>query len=156
MRPQPEEPNNWLYGDCYPARCIMETPSDVPGADPELSLFVGANHWMDGAAKLVRYTLRCDGFVSMHAGAKEKVLVTKPFVYDGEQLYINMETAALGYLYIALIDENGSRIESGEVFGNRIDRYIPFEGDTVKEWAGKPVTMEVRMRDADLYAIRFQ
>ena len=155
MRPQPEEPTNWLYGDCYPARCIMETPPDVPGADPELSMFVFANHWMDGPAKLDRYTIRCDGFVSLHAGSGEKVIVTKPFVYDGEGLYINMETSACGYLYFALIGADGHRIESGEVFGNRIDRYVPFPGNTVKAWAGKPVTMEVRMSDADLYAIRF-
>lgn len=156
MRPQPEQPNNWLYGDCYPARCIMETPSDVPGTDPELSMFVGANHWMDGPAKLDRYTIRCDGFVSLHAGAKEKVIVTKPFVYDGEGLYINMETAALGYLYFAMIDEDGNRVESSEVFGNKIDRFVPFPDDTVRAWAGKLVTMEVRMKDADLYAIQFQ
>ena len=66
-----------------------------------------------------------------------------------------METSACGYLYFALIDENGNRVESGEVFGNRIDRFVPFPDDTVRAWAGKPVTMEVRMKDADLYAIRF-
>lgn len=26
MRPGPERPNNWVYGDCYPARGLVTTP----------------------------------------------------------------------------------------------------------------------------------
>ena len=60
-----------------------------------------------------------------------------------------METSACGYLYFALIDSDGSRVESGEVFGNKIDRYVPFPGDTVKAWAGKPVTLEIYSEECE-------
>jgi len=154
IRPEPEEPYGWVYGTAYPAWGMIETQSDMPGADPEISLYVFENHWSDKPADFVRYTIRCDGFVSMHAGAKEKLLVTKPFIFDGDELRINFATSARGYLKITLEAENGTAIESCETFGNSIDRRVHFDGD-VSALAGKNVTMKVRMLDADLYSIRF-
>ena len=87
------------------------------GAEPELSIFVHENHWMGIPKELYRYTLRRDGFVSLHAGAEEETVVTKPFIYNGSKLYANIESSAWGYLYFTLILPDGSRIESAEVFG---------------------------------------
>ena len=109
----------------------------------------------DKPADFVRYTIRCDGFMSMHAGAKEKFVATKPFIFDGSEMRINFETSARGYLYITLTAEDGSKIESCETFGNSIDRLVHFDKD-ISAFSGKAVTMTVRMRDADLYAIQFQ
>ena len=156
LRPGAEHKINWVYGDCYPARGFVKTPSDIEGADDELSMFCPEGQWWDKPAQLIRYTIRYGGFVSMHSGAKEKMLVTKPFVFDGEDLYINFETSALGYLYFTLTDENGIRYESCETFGDKTDRRVAFEEDVVKKLSGKPVTLEVRMRDADLYSIMFR
>jgi hypothetical protein len=156
MRPEPEHAENWIYGDCYPARGMIETPSDIPGADPEISMYVYDNHWMGKPSHLVRYTLRCDGFVSLHAGAKEKCIVTKPFVYDGSALWVNFETSALGYMIFALVSEDGERTESCESFGNSINRRIVFPEGAVASLSGKAVRMEVRLRDADIYSFKFE
>lgn len=156
IRPGMENGDNWVYGDCYPARGFAETPSDIAGADPELSLYIPVGHWSGKATRLIRYTIRCDGFVSMHAGAVEKMLVTKPFCYEGSNLYINFETSALGYLYFTLVDKDGNRYESCETFGNTIDRRVGFDDGVVEKLSGKSVVLEVRMRDADLYSLIFQ
>ena len=155
IRPEPEEPYGWVYGTAYPARGMIETPGDLPGQDPEISMYVFENHWADKPADFVRYTIRCDGFMSMHAGAKEKLVATKPFIFDGSEMRINFETSARGYLYITLTAEDGSKIESCETFGNSINRLVRFDKD-IAAFSGKSVTMTVRMRDADLYAIQFQ
>ena len=89
-------------------------------------------------------------------GAKEELVVTKPFVYGGSKLYANIESSAWGYLYFTLILPDGKRVESTEIFGNSIDKRIHFPEQDLAQWSGHEVTMEVRMRDADLYAIRFE
>ncbi len=154
LRPGMENGVNWVYGDCYPARGMFETPSAVDGAPSELSLLVPTGHWMNKEKRLERYTLRLDGFASLHAGYKEEKVVTKPFVYEGDNLYINFSTSARGYLYFTLTCD-GKEYHSGETFGDTVDRKVVFDTDVVSSLSGKEITMTVRMRDADLYAIRF-
>ena len=155
MRPGPENGNNWVYGDCYPARGMILTPAEKNGADSELSMYVMENHWMSTGKELGRYTLRRDGFVSMHAGAKEEKIVTKQFVYQGEKLFANLDTSAWGYCYFTLIGADGTRYESCEYFGDAINKEIVLPDGCVAALAGQPVKLEIRLRDADLYAIRF-
>ena len=156
LRPGPENGRNWIYGSCFPARGMIETPSQQRGADPEISMFVKENTWMGSPSELHRFALRRDGFVSLHAGAKEALVVTKPFIYNGSKLYANIESSAWGYLYFTLILPDGTRVESTEVFGDSIDKRIHFPDHDLSAWCGQEVVMEVRMRDADLYAIRFE
>ena len=158
IRPGAEFYENWVYGSCYPARGIVETPSDICGADPEMSIFCFDNHLMGEAyaTHIYRYTLRLDGFVSRHAGAVEKMLVTKPFVYDGEALYANMSTSARGYIYFTLKSADGEKIESCEMFGDSTDKKIGFEDGDIARLCGKEVVLEMRMLDADIYAVRFE
>lgn len=156
LRPYPENGRNWVYGDCYPARGMLETPSEHRGAEPELSIFVHENHWMGIPTELYRYTIRRDGFVSLHADAGEETVVTKPFVYSGSKLYANLESSAWGYLYFTLILPDGTRVESTEIFGNSTEKRIHFPEQDLAAWSGQEVVLEVRMRDADLYAIRFE
>ena len=92
----------------------------------------------------------------MHAGVKEKMLVTKPFTFTGTNLYINFSTSALGYMYFTLVDTDGNRYTSCETFGDKVDRRVCFEDGVVEKLSGKPVTLEVRMKDADLYSFIFR
>ena len=156
MRPGPEEPYNWVYGDAYPARGLVETPGSYPGTDDELSLFAPTNHWSGTPAMLWRYTLRMDGFISRHSGYKESLVVTRPFVYGGDMLHINFSTSARGYLYFTLRAADGSVINSEEIFGDRTDRIVDFTGGSLADLRGKEVVMEIRMSDADIYSFRFE
>lgn len=53
-------------------------------------------------------------------------------------------------------DEKGARMRSVELFGNKVDRPVDFESGRLADFAGKPVTVEFEMYDADLYSFRFQ
>jgi len=155
-RPGPEEPTNWLYGDGYPAVGMIETPGIYPGTDNELSLYMSTNHWMGIPADLYRYTARIDGFVSYNATYKPQILTTKPFIYDGDELFINFATSAIGYLYIKIKSEDGNEINSYELFGDKIDRQVGFKDGSPSQFKGKPVVMEIKMSDADIYSFVFK
>lgn len=157
MRPGPQEPENWLYGDCYMAYGMIETPSDIKGADNELSLYSYTGQWMGGATNLVRHTIRTDGFVSLHAGGKkEEKIVTKPFVFEGEKLYANISTSARGYLCFKITATDGTRVKSYEIFGDRTDHPIAIAEGDIAALSGKEVVMEICLRDADIYSFRFE
>ena len=156
VRPPAENPHSWMYGDCYTAAGLVRTPSDIPGADDEYSIYVMENYRAStGYALITRYSIRLDGFVSRHAGEEEALLVTKPFTYEGDTLYVNIDTAARGHAYFTLKCE-GEEYHSYETFGNSADKRVHFlDPEAVARLAGKEVTLEVRLLDADLYAIRF-
>ena len=156
MRPEIENGRNWVYGDCYPARGFAVTKSPFPGAPDELSMYVFTNHWMGIPSTLDRYSIRMDGFASLHAGAKEEHATTKVFVFQGNDFFINFETSALGYMQFTISDFDGNECSSCEVFGNSLDRKVHFENGTLSAFAGKPVRMHIRMRDADLYSLQFR
>ncbi len=149
----PENGNNWIYGDAYPTKGFLTTKSKFEGADDELSMF-NPEQLTSACEQLRRYTLRMDGFVSVHAGGAEKVLVTKPFIFEGNKLFANMSTSACGYMYFEIADKDGNALSSCEMFGDSTDKLIGFESG-LSNFAGKEVVMTVRMRDADLYSIRF-
>ena len=110
----------------------------------------------DGYNKLVKYTIRLDGFVSLHAGGKEATAVTKEFIYEGERLYANIATSARGNAYFTL-KCGDEQYTSCEIFGNSVDKVIRFEDETaVKRLSGKAVTLEIKMYDCDIYSIRFE
>ena len=156
ISPPPENDCNWVYGDCYPTRGIVETPATIDGADNEISIFLNENHWQRKPAVLRRYTLRRDGFVSLHAGGSEELITTKPFIYNGEKLKVNFSTSARGYMYFTIKGENGIEFTSDETFGNSTNRTVTFSNDLVKQLSGTPVVLTVRLKDADLYSIKFE
>lgn len=155
IRPGPENGMNWVYGDCYPARGLIETPSAVEGEAPELSLYCFDNHWMGVPSRLWRYTIRRDGFVSLYAGSTEKTITTKPFIFNGNEMRANLSTSARGYIYFTLRSVTGETLESVEYFGDSDDRQIIFDNGHLSKLSGKEVVMTVRMLDADLYSICF-
>ena len=152
--PGPEHMRNWVYGDCYPCVGFVETPGEIEGSDPYLSLYCKED--VEGCQTvLYRYSLRMDGFACRRATLEPQYLVTKPFVFEGSELEINFETSALGYMKFTLEAQDGSAIHSSQVFGDKIDRIVGFDDGCVADFAGKTVTLKVEMSDASLYEIKF-
>ncbi|NLF22143.1 MAG: hypothetical protein GX590_03195, partial [Lentisphaerae bacterium] len=122
-------------------------------APAELSLYTFENHWRMIPAELRRYTMRMDGFVSRHAGYGERRLVTRPFVFEGSSLSLNFSTSARGYVFVTLRSPDRP-LASCELFGDTLDRRVPFDGD-LAALAGREVVMELALRDADVFAFQF-
>lgn len=103
---------------------MIEIPGVYPGIDNEISMYLKTKHWMGVPGEFFRYTIRLDGFASRNATYKLQKLVTKPFIYDGDELRINFETSALGGIYIKL---------TAEYFGDKTDRFVGFRNGASAE-----------------------
>ena len=80
-----------------------------------------------------RLVQRLDGFVSMDAPYnKEVTVVTKPLVFKGNRLLLNIDTDAAGYAQVGFLDEGGNPIK-----GFSVDDCVYINGDFVEtevEW----------------------
>lgn len=154
ITPGIERDRNWVYGDCYMVPYAIQTKSDLDGAPDELSFYTKEGHWGHKPAPLVRYTIRMDGLFSYRADRAKRTLVTKPILYEGGQLHLNFSTSAIGSIYVSATDGKDT-IRSCELFGDTLDRIVPFDGD-LNAFVGKEITLEFTMSDADLYAMCFE
>jgi hypothetical protein len=162
LRPGPERRNNWLYGDGYPSLGLLETASADATAPPELSLYVGEDLWK-GPVRLRRYTLRIDGFASLHARRKSGEVVTKSLVFAGKELTLNFATSAAGSIRVELQSGESKPLpgfclaDCDELFGDTLDRTVTWkEKADVRALAGKPIRIRLVLSDADLYSLRFR
>ncbi len=155
ITPGMEYAENWIYGNCYPAYFMKETQAD--NGNREISLLVGHYHAMSycdntRADEFVRYTIRLDGFASYNAGFSGAKVLTKPFILEGDELYLNFATSAKGGIYVSIIDEEGNTATSCEIFGDSDKRKVHFEGVSLKRFTNRLVRLEFQMKDAKLYA----
>ena len=147
---------NWVSRSNYPALGVVQTgPS-------EMSVYMNADY-AQPSAHLRRFSMRLDGFASMHAGADGGSWTTKPLVFAGDRLELNFATSAAGEILVELQDETGSPIDGftfGDAvptIGNEIARTVRWKGDPdLGALAGRPVRLSFRMVDADLFAFRFR
>ncbi len=156
LRPGPEHPTNWVYGSVFFSNGVVETESIHTGCDNELSFYCVENRWFDRPAEIYRYTIRLDGFVSQHAPYPAAGLVTKPFIFEGNELYINFSTSAYGKMKLTLKTLDDSMSTSTEfLFGDSTNRHVIFD-KPLSDFAGKPVIMSADMCDADFYSFKFE
>ncbi len=99
----------------------------------------------------------------MHAGSKEGELVTKPIVFSGQELVLNLSTGAAGGLRVEVQDAKGGTLGGFElehcpvVFGDEIERVVKFTpGSDLGSLAGRPVRLRFVMKECDLYSYRFR
>jgi len=161
MPPGPERPGTYTYYDAVGWH-LVETASNLEGAAPELTLY-RTEFYQIGVVQLRRYTLRLDGFASIHAPIAGGELITPPVIFKGSQLSMNFASSAFGSLRVEIQDADGKPIP-GFILADSIELY----GDTVARsaiWkdrpdlgalAGKPVRLRFVMKDADLYSIKFE
>lgn len=158
LTPGPEYDSNWVYGDCYPAiGGVVETPSPFHGEPNELSIYVFDHHMTPQIGHLIRYAYRKDGFASIKAPYSSAILRTKVFTFDADELTLNFRTSARGGILLSILDENGKAIDgykTCEIFGDAIDRVIDFDSP-LSVLKGKKIIFEFKMRDAEIFAMRF-
>lgn len=164
IRPGPAQKDSWVYGDNFIFWGMLQTKSHLAGADDEISLYATEGYWEGSSTSFRRYTLRQDGFVSASAGWKGGRLLTKPIVFDGNQLELNFATSAAGAVRVEIQDAEGTPLEGyslgdcPEVFGDTIRRTIVWNqhGSNVSSLSGKPVRLLFELKDADVYSFCFR
>lgn len=141
---------------------VLQTKSAVPESPDELSIYAGEGYYYLEAAQMRRYTLRLDGFVSVHASASGGEIITKTITFTGKHLRINYATSAAGSVRIELQDASGKPIpgydlnEAVDLYGDEIDAVVSWQqGNDVGKMAGKPVRLRAVMKDANWYAFQF-
>ena len=111
-----------------------------------------------------RVVQRLDGFVSADAPYDTTAtLVTKPLVFKGNRLVLNIDTEATGYAQVGLLDEQGRPIpgysvdDAVYVNGDFVDKEVEWlgKGTDLSAFEGRPVQLVFRMRGSRLYAMQF-
>ncbi len=152
LSPGPDE-RNWVR------HANMMAWGILPAGETEMSMYVDDR----GAGGLRRLALRTDGFVSLrtsHAGGE---MVTRPLRFEGNRLVLNVATSAAGGVRVEIQDAGGKPLKGfaladcPEFAADRIAHVVSWAiGADVGALAGKPVRLRFAMRDADLYALRFE
>jgi hypothetical protein len=147
---------NWVSRNGFPATGFVQT------GPTEMSIYVGQNY-VQPTAHLARYTLRLDGFGSVSAPYEEGEMLTKSILVTGKQLILNSSTSANGSIYVEIQTADGEPIpgftlqECNLLVGDSIERpvtWIPMPD--LSSLAGQSVRFRFVMKDADLYALRFE
>jgi len=139
--------DRWGNRANYAAWHIVQT------SDSEMSLYT---------TPFRRFTLRLDGFASIHSDADAGRMTTKVFTMAGDRLVINASTSAAGSIRVELTDPQGTPIE-GFTFkdcqtfvGDAIDATVTWSSRPgLRSLAGRPIRARFELIDADLYAIQF-
>jgi hypothetical protein len=109
------------------------------------------------------YDMRLDGFVYLKTRARYGMIQTKSVVLQGGELSINVRTTPSGYVKVAVLDEKTMEPLSDYT----LEDAIPITGDelfakvrwrkreNLDELKGRSVVLEVNLREAELYALRF-
>ncbi|WP_028665126.1 hypothetical protein [Runella zeae] len=146
---------NWVSRSNYPVLNVVQT------SPTELSVYVNESY-AQPSAHIKRYSLRLDGFASIHAPAVGGYMITKPLVFKGKELEINYSTSAAGDVKVEILDANGNPIpgfkvsDSKVMIGNEIKRIVSWNQNTnVSSLAGKAIQLKFYLKDADLYSYKF-
>ncbi len=146
---------NWTSRANYAARGIVQVPGD------DLMFFVKHNSGYP-TAHIRRYTIRPDGFISVHGPYQGGELITKPLTFGGKHLTINYATSAGGSVRVEVQSPGGKAIEGlaladcSEMIGDRLQSRVQWKGESeLASLAGQPIRLRFVLRDADLYSIQF-
>jgi hypothetical protein len=109
-----------------------------------------------------RAIYRLDGFISEDGEYDGGELVTRPMIFAGSTLELNLDTSAGGWAYVELQDETGGPIrgyslkEADRLNGNTVNMKASW-GDKVDvgALAGKAVKIRFVLRNCKLYAFQF-
>lgn len=163
LRPGLRTTDAWFYGDMYQNWGLVETKSSILDAPPEISIYASERTLQEKGARLRRYTLRIDGFVSLHAPLAGGEILTKTFTFAGKQLSLNVSTSAAGSVRVEVQNSNGkpfpgfSLNDSEEIYGDDLDRAVLWKGSpNLAALSGKDIRLRFVVRDADIYSFIFQ
>jgi len=132
-----------------------------------------------GSKNVARIHQRLDGFVSVDAGKQTGMIITRPFIFEGDKLTLNIN-AAKGSVKVGILNLPGREISGysttlsddqeakTKVGGFRVKNCDTITTDSVRHvvtWngngnvgnlAGQVVRLRFEMKNAKLYAFKFE
>lgn len=163
LRPGLRTKDNWSYGDNYIARHVVETKSTENDSPNELSIYATESYFTGKESKLRRYSLRIDGFASVHAKSLQGEMTTKPLTFTGKELSLNVATSGSGTVKVEICEPNGTPIpgftidDCDLIYGDSLDRRVSWKGQTnVESLTGQAIVLRFVLREADLYSLKFE
>jgi hypothetical protein len=110
-----------------------------------------------------RYTLRTDGFVSLHASYEEGEMITKPIIFKGREMVLNISTSIAGYARVEIQKPDGKPLpgfslnDCVPVVDNAVERVVSWKkGSDVSRYAGMPVRIRFEMKESDIFSFKFR
>ncbi len=147
---------NWVSRTNMPGLNVVQT------GENEMSIYVLCDY-AQPTVHLRRFSMRLDGFASVRGPYSGGEMSTKPFTFTGKSLLLNFSTSAAGGIRVEIQDADHKPIpgftlaDSAEMIGNEIERAASWKGkQDVSSLAGRPVRLRFVLKDADLYAMRFE
>jgi len=110
-----------------------------------------------------RATQRIDGFVSIDTPYTGGGFTTKPLVFEGDRLVLNIDTDATGYAQVEIQDEDGHPIpgyslkDAVYINGDFINKEVEWldKGTDLSALEGRTIRLRFVMRGSRLYAMEF-
>lgn len=163
LRPGLRRYDTWFYGDMYQNWGLAETPSDIEDAPAEISMYATEKTLQETGVRIRRYTIRIDGFVSLHAPLAGGELITKPFTFNGSNLSLNVSTSAAGSVKVEIQQPDGKAIpgfsldDCEEIYGDDLDRQVIWKpGADLAKLQGIAVRLRIVVKDGDVYSFIFK
>ena len=123
--------------------------------------FNNGNHDYSTAAAFARLVQRLDGFVSLDAGAATGLVTTRPLVFSGSRLALNLDSRN-GVAKVALLDTNGVELagyglnDCNPITTNSVNQIVTWNGgSSLASLSGTPLRVRVQMTQSKLYAMQF-
>jgi hypothetical protein len=102
---------------------------------------------------------RKDGFVSLDTDYRGGLLLTKPFICQGQQLLVNVNTGVCGDLKIAVVTAANqpvagfSATDCDQIKGNFVDKLVTWKGNAdLAGLTGKKIRLKLAMHSLKLYS----
>ncbi len=154
---------NWGYGDNYIGHGIVETNSLEEDEGRELSFYASESSFTGYDLRCRRYTLRIDGFASLHAKTQPGEVVTQPLTFKGKELSLNIATSGFGGAWVEICGLDGQPIsgfaknDCDMIYGDSLDRRVSWHGSKdVSSLAGTPVILKFYLCETDIYSMKFE
>ncbi len=162
IRPGPNR-DKWQNRSNYIWWGLVETETKPEGTPAVWSLYANEGYYKGNDSSIRRYTIRKDGFVSIQASMEGGQFISRPFTFAGDTLTLNVATSAAGAVRVEFQTPDGRPIEDRTlsdcdlIYGDSLNRTVKWNGESnVGHLAGRPVQLRIKLKDADLYSLRFQ
>lgn len=144
----------------YMVNGLIEIPSE-PG---RMSVFATEAYYVGPDTRVRRFSYRTDGFVALHAGNTGGELITKPILFDGNELVINSTSADGGFAQVEIQHSDGTPVpgfslsDCEKVTTDGIEQPVTWKSGSAKleDLAGQPVRLRFLLQNSDLFAFQFR